>query len=153
MGLDGLSGIVGMSTGMHLKSDGDLIVPLLYDSGLIERPVFAFYLAGQDEQSYLDLGKLDSKSIRNPNELVWFDSVPGDFWWTTTMTGYEIVGADGKSKMFQIDQSKVMTDTGTSCSYIPSKYYMQFIDVLKLKLHGWFIDDYNYLAVRCDTVE
>ena len=57
-GLDGISGLVGMSTGMSYRSDGQLLVKELYEAGLITYPAFGFYLSGQDDESFLDIGAL-----------------------------------------------------------------------------------------------
>lgn len=47
-GLDYISGIVGLSTGQSQYADGDLIIEELFRAGVIERPVFGFYLTGEN---------------------------------------------------------------------------------------------------------
>jgi len=57
-GFDDIDGIVGMSTGNPPLTDGPILIEELYKAGLIENPVFGFYLTGVNGQSYLDIGRL-----------------------------------------------------------------------------------------------
>lgn len=93
-GLFDISGVVGLSTGLSRFSDGDLIINKLYSAGVIESPVFGFYLAGTDSQSFLDIGGLVPSAMRNPEELVWLDTMKDDFWWTSPITNAEVVSKD-----------------------------------------------------------
>ena len=57
VGMDGIYGIVGMSTGLTQDS-GPILVPALYEAGVISKPVFGWYLTGMSDESYLDIGIL-----------------------------------------------------------------------------------------------
>jgi hypothetical protein len=107
------------------KSDatGSLLIKYLYNAGLISNPVFGFYLGGTDENSYLDIGSIQNSSMRDESELVWFKTVKNDFWWTSYATGISFKNLTGQPLSFKIDKSLAMTDTGTSCSYFPTKVY------------------------------
>ena len=93
-GLDFISGIVGMTSGLY-KDSAPLLVDELYQSDKIDENVFAFYLGGTDEDSSLDIGFINKKSMRNPDELIWMDVSEGDFWWTSILSGLMFKKPDG----------------------------------------------------------
>jgi hypothetical protein len=99
-GFEGIAGIVGMSTGNPPYTEGPLVIEELYNAGLIDKPVFGFYLTGVDGQSYLDIGKFQSDAVRDNDEMVWLDVVEDDFWWTNYITGVKFTGADGSEASF-----------------------------------------------------
>ena len=120
-GLDGIDGIAGMSTGLSQWSEGDLLVQKLYEANVISKPQFGFYLAGTEEQSYLDIGQFQNSSMRNPEELVWIDVENESFWWEATISGIRFTSADKSTtdEYSIMSGSTALTDTGSSCSYIP----------------------------------
>jgi len=65
------------------------------------------------------------------NEMVWLDVVENDFWWTNYITGIKFEGTDGLEASFQIDKMKALTDTGTSCVYMPSVYYEPILQLIQ----------------------
>lgn len=140
-GLDNISGIVGMNTGLYPNS-APLLVKELYSDNKVDEPVFGFYLGGTDENSFLDIGFINYNAMRDPDELVWIDVIPGDFWWTTYLSGIKFSKPDGSilPLSFSIDNEKVMTDTGTSCSYFPSAHYNDIISKLMTIVPEWYID-------------
>ena len=89
-GLDGIDGIAGMSTGLSDWSEGPRFIEELYSAGKINEPVFAFYLAGTEEQSYLDVGVIQESAMRNPDEMVWIDVENESFWWEASISGIKI---------------------------------------------------------------
>jgi hypothetical protein len=62
-GMEGVHGIVGMSTGFTRES-GPILVEELYKGEVISEPVFGWYLTGLENESYLDIGILTEDSIR-----------------------------------------------------------------------------------------
>jgi len=62
-GMEGIYGIVGMSTGFT-KDSGVMLVPELYKAKLISEPVFGWFLTGLQNESYIDIGILSSEAIR-----------------------------------------------------------------------------------------
>jgi hypothetical protein len=116
-GMDGIYGIVGMSTGFT-KDSGPVLVPALYEAGVISEPVFGWYLTGMSEESYLDIGLLHEDSIREGEELIWMPVVNNDYWWTNYITGIKI-----GDNSFSIPKRYAMTDSGTSCTYAPTSLF------------------------------
>ena len=70
-------------------------------------------------------------AVRDISEFVWMRAVRGDFWWTQYISGVTIGAHDSPDRqLFKIDQELAMTDTGTSCSYIPRSHYAEIINAL-----------------------
>jgi hypothetical protein len=88
-GMDGIHGIVGMSTGLTTDS-GPILVEELYKGKIISEPIFGWYLTGLENESYLDIGILSEESIREGEKLIWIPVVEDDFWWTNIVTGVKI---------------------------------------------------------------
>lgn len=131
-GFDGIDGIAGMSTGLGPYSEGPILIQELYKDGKIEAPIFGWYLAGMDDQSYLDIGSIQNDAMRDPSELVWLDVIDDDFWWTNLITGVKFETADGKSETeYSVEMGYALTDTGTSCVYVPEKYFPAFIEEIQ----------------------
>ena len=129
-GFDGTSGIAGLSTGLGNWETGPLVIQELYAANKITDDVFAFWLGGEDENSYLDIGTILDDGMRDPDELVWLDVVEDDFWWTNYITGLRTTSVDGEVLEYAIDTSYGMTDTGTSCIYVPTDFYNSFMNMV-----------------------
>lgn len=129
-GLEGIDGIAGMSTGMGDLSEGPLVIQELYGAGKIAEPVFGFYLSGPDKQSYLDIGYFSNEAMRDPNELVWLPVLNSNFWWSNEVTGIKFEGPI-TTQEFSLATGSAMTDTGTSCTYVPEQYYMPIRNKIK----------------------
>lgn len=115
--MQGIGGIAGLSTGLTRDSD-QLLVPALYDAGVISEPVFGWYLTDMTGQSYMDVGFIGADAIRDGEEIAWLPVVNNDFWWTNYITGISFNGQD-----YSINKSLGMTDTGTSCTYVPHDFW------------------------------
>ena len=56
--------------------------------------------------------------MRDSSKYVELDVIPGNFWWSNYVTG---IAFDGEE--FALPPIETFTDTGTSCTYIPSPYF------------------------------
>ena len=65
---DNSNGIVGLSTGSNAYAHGPLLIEELYKAGSIEQAVFAIYLGGLDQSTYLDIGGFHNESMKNAEE-------------------------------------------------------------------------------------
>lgn len=142
--MDGLYGIVGMSTGLT-RDSGPILVSSLYDGGVISEPVFGWYLTGLQHESYLDIGILTDDSIRKGEKLVWLPVVYDDFWWTNFITGIKI---DGDA--YSLPKAYAMTDTGTSCIYAPTSVYSRLIDHISKSITTTIDPDYGFVTFDCE---
>jgi len=61
--------------------------------------------------------------MSDPADLVWINVVEEDFWWTSYIEGISFNG-----KQWAIEKALGMTDTGSSCSHIPSDYFHAVLD-------------------------
>lgn len=122
-----------MTSGTY-KYSAPLFIKELYNADKINSPVFAFYLANTSEKSYLDIGYIDQSAMKNPLGVKWIDVIDNDFWWTTYITGIKFKSHKGTSLPFseKFNTEKVMTDTGTSCSYFPTRHYRDIISALTM---------------------
>jgi len=108
------------------------LIEEMYKSEIISDPVFGFYLTGVDGQSYLDIGRLQDSAMRDKDELVWLDVVDNDFWWTNYLTGVKFTSADGfEETSYSLESAKALTDSGTSCVYMPANYYDEILKEIK----------------------
>ncbi len=63
----------------------------MYSEGIISQAVFAFSLGGPSEESYLDVGVIQTTAMRNQKDLVYLDAIPGKKLWGNYMTGIRFV--------------------------------------------------------------
>ena len=82
------------------------------------------------------------------------NAIRGDFWWTQYISGVTIGAQDSPDRqLFTIDQELAMTDTGTSCSFVPRSHFTEIMDALREALDPhWFIDSWGDTAIPCDKV-
>lgn len=91
--------------------------------------------------------------MRDPNELVWLDTIPNDFWWSNFITGVEMRSIDDSLKILRVDPAqKFLTDSGTSCTYFPEPYFSVILDAIKAELPNWFLDQYGDVGLPCEEM-
>ena len=61
--------------------------------------------------------------------MVYLDAIPGKRWWENYMTGIRFVTKSG-TKAFSTESMVMMTDTGSTCNYVPKRYFEAFVEVL-----------------------
>ena len=155
-GWEGIDGIVGLSTGNPPLTEGDLLVKKLHEQGLIEKPIFAFYLSGTEGESFLDIGRLQSGALISLDDMVWIDVLSRNFWWTNYIEGIKFTGADGTVAQYAVKKTKALTDSGTSCVYMPYEYYDSVLhQIQKYALRPELVDISwdGEIAVKCDIRE
>lgn len=59
--------------------------------------------------------------MRDESELIWL-SCETDFWWVSYISGIKFGDGAGLTNAYNIntDYGRFFTDTGSSCSYVPS---------------------------------
>jgi hypothetical protein len=61
--------------------------------------------------------------MRSTSELVWIPAVT-DYWWTNTIYGVKFGDGNNLTNAYKFGNTyKAFTDTGSSCTYIPSDYH------------------------------
>lgn len=114
-----------MSSGLGGTS-GPMFVTQLFNAGLLSNKQFGFHLSGLTGISYVDLGYINPDSMRDPQELVWLSVVNNSFFWKNYITGVWVPGSSSGTALkdgFSLTQVDAIVDTGTSCSYFPTRYY------------------------------
>jgi hypothetical protein len=81
-GLDHMSGILGLGA----KSGYAVTLPIesLYASGAISAPLFALWYDNED--AFIDIGATFDDAMKNPDDLMFFDSKEGERLWTNTIS-------------------------------------------------------------------
>jgi hypothetical protein len=133
-----IDGILGMSTGFT-SNQGPIFLVELARQNVISNAVFGFYLTGHTETSFLDIGMLQTSSMRDESELVWMNVDSTEYWWSQKVKGMrlynkidQIEGEDEiYSEVYRVNSSTGLTDTGTSCVYVPTFYYEVIINDIK----------------------
>jgi len=74
--------------------------------------------------SFVDLGQIRNESMKNPEDLIWIDVPKKSFFWSNYVTGIWIPDEKQPSNTPELNGMALtpllgITDTGTSCSYIP----------------------------------
>ena len=65
-------GIVGMWSGVDGSTSG-LVVPQLYEQGVLSSNMFSFYMTAKADQSYIDFGEPNPTIIGDGSSVVWLD--------------------------------------------------------------------------------
>jgi hypothetical protein len=78
--LEGITGIVGLSTGIPQRS-GPLFVKNLYNNGLIQDQVFGIKFGNESDSSFIDIGFFSWEAMIDPSQLVWFPVLADSFFW------------------------------------------------------------------------
>lgn len=90
--------------------------------------------------------------MRDPNELVWMDVVDNNFWWAADIAAFRLDENDELA--FSADGYYAMTDTGTSCTYVPDAIFINFrqliLDQVDSSLYYFDADEY-YVYTDCDS--
>ena len=77
-----------MWSGANGRTEG-LLVPQLYESGIISRNMFSFYLTSYGDNSFIDFGT-PNPAVMSTDEITWLDVLNEDgneTWWTNKITG------------------------------------------------------------------
>jgi len=91
--------------------------------------------------SYLDLGFFDDAKMSDPADLLLFDSLAGDYWWTTYVEGIRF--GDNVENSYSVTKAPAFTDSGTSCLIVNAEY------------HSWLIgelEDYSGVTLKEDVI-
>ena len=101
-----------------------MIIDALYNAGLITARVFAFSISSSYDSTsnFLDIGAYDTANMRDSSELIWFEAI-NDFWWTNYISGIKFGPGHNLDQAYKLTTHKAMTDTGSSCSYIPETHF------------------------------
>ncbi len=78
--MDGITGIVGLSTGLAQRT-GPLFVKNLYNHDLIQDQVFGIKFGNESDSSFIDIGYLSWDAMMDPSSLVWFPVLENSFFW------------------------------------------------------------------------
>ena len=77
-----------MWSGANGRTEG-LIVPKLYNSGVISSNMFSFFLSNTGDDSFIDFGSPNPRAMKN-EEIVWLDVLNEDGnenVWSNKITG------------------------------------------------------------------
>ena len=105
--------------------------------------------------SYVDLGFIRNSSMRNPNDLVWLELPSSSFFWMNPVTGVWIPESETilpEEQGFALAPLPGITDTGTSCSYIPPKYYQTIMSMLFDRVQNVKFDSNGDVKIPCEGV-
>lgn len=78
--LDGITGIVGLSTGLPQRT-GPLFVKNLYNHDLIQDQVFGIRFGNESDSSFIDIGYFSWEAMKDPSQLVWFPVLNDSYFW------------------------------------------------------------------------
>lgn len=143
-----------MWSGANGNTNG-LLVPYLYNSGIISSNMFSFYLSSTDEanDSFIDFGAPNTAVMSTSmEEVVWLDVLNDDgneTWWTNKITGIQW-DIKLRQAIFSLTETKAFTDTGTSCIMGPSLMIKHIKDTIKGELPRYYLDDYWGELFDCD---
>lgn len=95
--------------------------------------------------------------MRDPSELVWINVENESFWWEAAITGIRFesrTDPDSRTEYSIQEGSTALTDTGSSCTYIPAQYYSEFTSQFMAKTDSSvFVDIYGFLELECSAID
>ena len=91
-----IGAMVGLSSGGIGNTDR-LLMYSLYDDGVISENKFSVALKDFDAEetlglSHIDFGPPDITAMSDESDLIWFDVIPGDFYWSNYVSGIKFDG-------------------------------------------------------------
>jgi hypothetical protein len=161
-GMPEAAGIVGLATGFRYTGTDDnslefpMFIYALKDQKIINKAYFTFYW--NPSQAFINWGILDTSDFGTDKttgklfKMHMLQSLPGDFWWTNYISGYRFVDTKGNTVDYAVGSTnnKIFTDSGTNCSYVPSKYYNQFGNLLGAYAGSYTYDSTDGYKIDCD---
>ena len=105
--------------------------------------------------SYVDVGFIRNSSMKNPKDLIWLDLPKNSFFWMNTVTGVWVPSAESKFPKkdgFALKPLPGITDTGTSCSYIPPQYYQIVMTMLIGQVQNVKVDSNGDVTLPCESL-
>lgn len=99
-------------------------------SGVITNSVFGFYLAAFGQSSYLDIGIVDLTAMKDSTNMYYQNIVPNNYWWSNYVTGVAFSSPTG-SNAWGLNSYFAVIDSGASCTYVPTYYYVWFLNQLR----------------------
>ena len=92
--------------------------------------MFAFYLANEDKQSFVQIGDYTTEYLKDEKSMIWLKTEPGYFW-STKINGFRIGNQGGgsifnKPKAFTTNTFPAIFDTATSLIYLPQCKLVNF---------------------------
>lgn len=119
------SGVLGLAP--EDSSAGPLFVSYLYDQSQIKANAFSLVLSHDpSKDSYLTFGGLPTFLAHASNEFI-CHRVAGSFHWEMKLLGIK-VGEEGI--VDDLETPLMLTDTGTTLTYLPSADYEKFMQMI-----------------------
>ena len=81
---EGWPSYVSAIAGLATDSDSDRgpnLIKTMRDSGIIRSATFSFYLHDYGNNSYLDIGHVDTDVMKDPENLFMVDILKYNYWW------------------------------------------------------------------------
>jgi hypothetical protein len=158
---EAIDGIWGMSSGLAGSSylDGQYLpMNFFMDQGLITGRVFGFAYSTSlgATDNYLDFGTYSTMGMRDETELIWIDCEE-DFWWVSYISGIKFgagAGIDDNTYNIDTNYGRFFTDTGSSCSYVPSEYKTWLTTTIieySTDYSSEYLDSWGYI-MSCDDL-
>lgn len=117
--------------GTDADKTGPDLIGTFYRAGILSQNIFSFALRSTSQTSYLDMGQVDESKMANPADLVNIPVVTEkNNWWTSYLSGVRFGESQENAFGFLVDQ-KAFTDSGTSCTLIPTDFYDLFFEELE----------------------
>lgn len=85
--------------------------------------------------------------MKEGTKISWIDVVDDDYWWTNFITGVKF----GK-EAYSTPIAYALTDTGTSCTYVPSSFFNEF-EAKVLENVDLKVDSDGYAYFSCDELD
>ena len=146
-GTMGASDEDGKSKKYEMHENGPDLVDALYDSNMITEKTFSFYLADEDETSYVDFGPARSTGMSAPLKIKYL-TLEENFFWLGQFGAVRFGAEEEQAYAFEKDV-KVVYDTGSSLTLVPKSIAKPFFR--ELLMDKDFVMWDGAVIVGCET--
>lgn len=141
-------GIVGVNHAT--PNGGSNYISNLFTAGKTDKNMFSLYLQpmSSKDTSYFEVGSYDTKKISN---VTWIKTTSNEEWEVKNNAIY-FGSKNSRSRKITTNIDAVIL-SATSMSYIPEKYWDDFLDGVGQRKSWKFDEDLGYFWIKCSSVD
>lgn len=159
-------GLLGLSPKTFRRGESGELIHLLVDElkkdGVIDRAMFAMYLADNTRKSFAHFGGYDQQIVKESLEEMknkGYDTSGSEngIYWTQINSDVHwrvrLLDASAGDRSWRPSVPDLIFDTGTSLNYLPEKDYIIFTDEIKKKTYCEYRSRDDLVYCDCDAVD
>ena len=114
--------------------------------------MFGIKFGNESDSSFIDIGYLNWDAMMDVSQLVWFPVMNDSYFWQNQITGILFQTSPNTNSSFALQALPAKTDSGTSCVYVPKKYFTSILEnIFSNTKYWWNQTDQSYRIDCKDT--